>query len=86
MNEGEGDLVFAGQAVLAGHGFRSDPAAGDELARLCGLPVISLRLIDPRFYHLDTALAVLDARHRGLLPGRLRRRGPGRAGRLLPPS
>jgi len=50
----------AGPAVLAGHGFRSDPAAGDELARLCGLPVISLRLVDPRFYHLDTALAVLS--------------------------
>jgi N-dimethylarginine dimethylaminohydrolase len=60
VNEGEGDLVFAGPAVLAGHGFRSDAAAGDELARLCGLPVISLRLVDPRFYHLDTALAVLD--------------------------
>ena len=27
-----------------------------------GLPVVSLRLIDPRFYHLDTALCVLDAR------------------------
>jgi N-dimethylarginine dimethylaminohydrolase len=60
VNEGEGDLVFAGPAVLAGHGFRSDAAAGDELAPLCGLPVISLRLVDPRFYHLDTALAVLD--------------------------
>jgi N-dimethylarginine dimethylaminohydrolase len=61
VNEGEGDLVFAGPAVLAGHGFRSDPAASDELAALCGLPVISLRLVDPRFYHLDTALAVLSA-------------------------
>ncbi|MGH3273834.1 MAG: dimethylargininase [Streptosporangiaceae bacterium] len=60
VNEGEGDLVFAGRAVLAGHGFRSDWAAGPELAELCGLPVISLKLVDPRFYHLDTALAVLD--------------------------
>jgi N-dimethylarginine dimethylaminohydrolase len=60
VNEGEGDLVFAGRAILAGHGFRSDPAARDELAELFGLPVISLRLIDPRFYHLDTALMVLD--------------------------
>jgi N-dimethylarginine dimethylaminohydrolase len=60
VNEGEGDLVFAGPAALAGHGFRSDPAAADELARMCGLPVISLRLVDPRFYHLDTALAVLS--------------------------
>ena len=60
VNEGEGDIVFGGRFVLAGHGFRSDPAAADELARLCGLPVISLKLVDPRFYHLDTALAVLS--------------------------
>src|SRR5262245_43778789 len=25
VNEGEGDLVFAGRAILAGHGFRTDP-------------------------------------------------------------
>jgi N-dimethylarginine dimethylaminohydrolase len=68
VNEGEGHLVFAGHAVLAGHGFRSDPAAGDELARLCGLPVISLQLTDPRFYHLDTALAVLDGQTAAYYP------------------
>jgi N-dimethylarginine dimethylaminohydrolase len=60
INEGEGDLVFAERVILAGHGFRSEPAAADELAGLFGLPVISLRLVDPRFYHLDTALVVLD--------------------------
>jgi N-dimethylarginine dimethylaminohydrolase len=60
VHEGEGDIVFAGGSVLAGHGFRSDEAAGAEVARAFGLPVISLRLTDPRFYHLDTALAVLD--------------------------
>jgi N-dimethylarginine dimethylaminohydrolase len=59
VNEGEGDILFAGRAILAGHGFRTDPAIGTELAALFGLPVISLRLVDPRFYHLDTALAVL---------------------------
>ena len=26
------------------------------------MPVVSLELVDPRFYHLDTALAVLDDR------------------------
>jgi len=26
-----------------------------------GLPVLSLRLVDPRFYHLDTALCVLNS-------------------------
>jgi len=61
VNEGEGDLVYTGRAILAGHGFHSDAAAGGELAELCGLPVISLRLVDPRFYHLDTALVVLDS-------------------------
>jgi N-dimethylarginine dimethylaminohydrolase len=60
LNEGEGDIVFTGRAILAGHGFRSDEAIRDELADLFGLPVISLRLVDPRFYHLDTALVVLD--------------------------
>jgi len=61
VNEGEGDIVFAGRAILVGHGFRSDEAVRHELVDLFGLPVISLRLVDPRFYHLDTAMVVLDA-------------------------
>ena len=61
VNEGEGDILFTGRALLAGHGFRSDQAAAAELAGVFGLPVIGLRLVDPRFYHLDTALCVLDA-------------------------
>lgn len=60
VNEGEGDIVFGGRAILAGHGFRSDEAVRDELTEFFGLPVISLRLVDPRFYHLDTAMVVLD--------------------------
>jgi N-dimethylarginine dimethylaminohydrolase len=58
-NEGEGDIVFAGGAVLVGHGFRTDPAVAAELRDLFGRPVVSLHLVDPRFYHLDTALVVL---------------------------
>jgi N-dimethylarginine dimethylaminohydrolase len=60
-NEGEGDIIFAGRAILAGYGFRTEESVRHELAELFGLPVISLRLVDPRFYHLDTALVVLDA-------------------------
>ncbi|HLH84638.1 MAG TPA: arginine deiminase-related protein [Trebonia sp.] len=59
-NEGEGDILLAGDTVLAGYGFRSDKAAAGELAAVFGRPVVSLRLVDPRFYHLDTALCVLD--------------------------
>lgn len=59
-NEGEGDFLVVGGLVLAGTGFRTTPAAHTEVQELFGVPVISLRLVDPRFYHLDTALAVLD--------------------------
>jgi N-dimethylarginine dimethylaminohydrolase len=59
-NEGQGDLLVVGSTVLAGHGFRTDRRAHDEIAALVGMPVVSLELVDPRFYHLDTALAVLD--------------------------
>ena len=61
VHEGEGDILFAGDTLLAGYGFRSDQAVAAELTHLFGLPVVSLRLTDPRFYHLDTALCVLDA-------------------------
>jgi N-dimethylarginine dimethylaminohydrolase len=47
--------------VLAGHGFRTAPDAHAELAALTGREVLSLELVDPRFYHLDVALAVLDS-------------------------
>jgi N-dimethylarginine dimethylaminohydrolase len=61
VNEGEGDILFTGRTLLAGHGFRTDAAVAGELADVFGLPVVSLRLVDPRFYHLDTALCALDA-------------------------
>jgi N-dimethylarginine dimethylaminohydrolase len=61
VNEGEGDILFTGQTLIAGYGFRSDHAAAEELQAVFGVPVLSVRLVDPRFYHLDTALCVLDS-------------------------
>jgi N-dimethylarginine dimethylaminohydrolase len=60
VNEGEGDLLLVGEAILAGTGFRTSVESHAELARVTGREVVTLRLVDPRFYHLDTALAVLD--------------------------
>jgi N-dimethylarginine dimethylaminohydrolase len=60
INEGQGDLLKVGDTVLAGCGFRTDRRAHAEIAALLGMPVATLELVDPRFYHLDTALAVLD--------------------------
>src|SRR5262249_54367016 len=59
VNEGEGDILFAGPEILAGTGFRTERAAHDEVREFFGRPVVSLTLVDPRFYHLDTALSVL---------------------------
>ncbi|PFG18765.1 dimethylargininase [Serinibacter salmoneus] len=60
VNEGEGDFLAIGDRVLAATGFRSDPASHAELAAALGREVVSLELVDPRFYHIDTALTVLD--------------------------
>ncbi|MFJ8199635.1 dimethylargininase [Streptomyces sp. NPDC096152] len=58
--EGEGDLVPAGRWVLAGTGFRTTREAHREAQEYLGAPVVGLTLVDPYFYHLDTALFVLD--------------------------
>jgi len=60
VNEGQGDLLVVGSIVLAGYGFRTERDAHAEIAAHVQMPVVSLELVDPRFYHLDTALAVLD--------------------------
>jgi arginine dihydrolase len=60
VNEGQGDLLPVGAMILAGTGFRTDPRAHAEIAAIFDRPVVTLELVDPRFYHLDTALAVLD--------------------------
>jgi len=60
VNEGEGDFLLVGDVILAGTGFRSATASHAELARVTGREVVGLTLVDPRFYHLDTAIAVLD--------------------------
>ncbi|WP_211198977.1 dimethylargininase [Phytoactinopolyspora limicola] len=60
VNEGEGDLAWTGKHILVGTGFRSASDAQAEIAGVFGVPVIALELVDPHFYHLDTALTVLD--------------------------
>lgn len=55
-----GDNVVCGDKILSGWGFRSDPEAAREIHEYFTLPTIPLRLTDPRFYHLDTCVAVLS--------------------------
>jgi N-dimethylarginine dimethylaminohydrolase len=60
VNEGEGDFLLVGDVLLAGQGFRSASNSHQELGSIFGREVVSLNLINPSFYHLDTAIAVLD--------------------------
>jgi N-dimethylarginine dimethylaminohydrolase len=67
-NEGEGDLLLAGDILLAGTGFRTAHAAHAEAQEVLERPVITLQLVDPAYYHLDTALCVLDDTNVAYLP------------------
>ena len=59
-NEAEGDLLVVGGVILAGTGFRTDPRSHVEVAATFDREVVTLELVDPRFYHLDVAIGVLD--------------------------
>lgn len=67
--EGGGDTIVWGDKIIAGHGFRSTPEAHKELADYFDREVISLKIVDPHFYHMDTSLAVLDDRTVAYYPG-----------------
>ena len=67
--EGGGDTIVFGDKIIAGHGFRSDIKAHDELREFFGRKVVSLKIIDPFFYHMDTSLAVLDDQTVTYYPG-----------------
>jgi N-dimethylarginine dimethylaminohydrolase len=63
--EGEGDAIFDinGKLLWAAHGVRTCLQCHRHLAQAWHLPVVSLHLVDPRFYHLDTCFAPLSGGH-----------------------
>ncbi|KZX22157.1 dimethylargininase [Rathayibacter tanaceti] len=68
VNEGEGDFLLVGERILAGTGFRSASDSHAEVARVFGREVVTLELVNPSFYHLDTAIAVLGDSDIAYLP------------------
>jgi N-dimethylarginine dimethylaminohydrolase len=60
--EGEGDALFEadGSRLWAGYGPRTLEDSHRQLTELWGVEVVSLRLVDPRFYHLDTCFCPLS--------------------------
>lgn len=59
--EGAGDALFdrEGRWLWAGYGFRSELDSHPYIAKWLDTEVVSLRLIDERFYHLDTCFCPL---------------------------
>jgi N-dimethylarginine dimethylaminohydrolase len=58
--EGEGDHLLIGEQHFMGYGKRSDFEAKAELEKILDREVIALELVNPFFYHLDTALGPLS--------------------------
>ncbi|HUO54813.1 MAG TPA: arginine deiminase-related protein [Rhodoblastus sp.] len=69
--EGAGDALYDGARDLywVGHGFRSHRDAAPFLEKTLGARTLSLALIDPRFYHLDTCLCPLPGGFLLYFPG-----------------
>jgi arginine dihydrolase len=66
--EGCGDVFPLRNRLLAGYGFRTDHAAHVALGKALGVEVLSVKLIDPRFYHLDLSFCPLDERRAIIAP------------------
>jgi N-dimethylarginine dimethylaminohydrolase len=60
--EGAGDCIWDRKRQLfwVGFGPRSSARAAMAVEEAFGFPAIGIELIDPRFYHLDTAFSVLE--------------------------
>ena len=60
--EGGGDAIWhpKRREVWAGYGHRTERAAHAVIEEVFGVTVHPLRLVDERFYHLDTCLCALD--------------------------
>jgi N-dimethylarginine dimethylaminohydrolase len=57
--EGEGDALFSADVLFCGYHFRSDIQSHQWISDFLKCLVISVQLVDERFYHLDTCFCPL---------------------------
>ncbi len=69
--EGNGDVSIQGKrpVIWAANGPRTSVEVAEALHKLTGYEVVSLRLQDPRFYHLDTCFSILNTDTVAYYPG-----------------
>ena len=58
--EGSGECIWYGNILFVGTGYRNSPNVSKFLSKFLDVETVSLELVDPRFYHLDTCLFVLN--------------------------
>jgi N-dimethylarginine dimethylaminohydrolase len=61
--EGMGDITWLGRKklLLGGYGFRTDKSIYDAVYKVTNTPIVLFELKNPKFYHLDTCLSVLNS-------------------------
>lgn len=67
--EGAGDALFSGDTLYSGYIPRTDITAHKYISDLLGIRIISLELVDKRFYHLDTCFCPLTDGYLIYFPG-----------------
>lgn len=66
--EGEGDALVWNDTIFMGYPWRSDSAAVPELKEFLGKKIIPVQLTNASFYHLDTAMTIVDKETVALYP------------------
>jgi ornithine--oxo-acid transaminase len=84
VQEGAGDALPFGPALVAGYRTRSSASAYVELARLVEGRILPVELVDERFYHVDIAFCPLDARTALVVPAALDADSVRRIAELVP--
>src|SRR3972149_3334028 len=59
--EGEGDALFMGEKLFLGYFHRTDIRTHHLIGEILDATVLSLELVNPYFYHLDTAFMPFGA-------------------------
>jgi N-dimethylarginine dimethylaminohydrolase len=66
--EGAGDALPFRERIIAGYRIRSEFDSHTALAKALDVEVLSVELVDPRFYHLDLTFCPLDDRRAIVVP------------------
>lgn len=82
--EGAGDALFCGETLYGGYSVRSDREAIEWLRDELGCDTVPLRLVNSRYYHLDTCFCPLSETEALYFPGAFTAEGRKELERRIP--